>query len=703
MPGLNAYQRQTILFGFRDVHHRLANMEAMLAQSLIDSPFSQYVNDLSPTERKVIQDYFGRIREAMQTLLHEAGISLEVHRTSLRWALQGGLIFLDSAVSEIAPERLTGYGELSEEGRAEAERIQHELRRLIDRALTYLRQGLGRDLGQRLARLDAAPADVKQLQVLDGIITRRGLVEFRPLLDQIVRRMEQPRFEIAVFGRVSSGKSSLLNHIAGRDVMPVGVVPITAVPARLLRGEPARADITFAEWQPKTVAIEQLRAYASEEGNPGNRKHVTGIEVFTPSPRLHEGVVWVDTPGIGSLARSGSAETFAYLPRCDLGVVLIDAATNLNDDDLNLMRLLAEAGIPFQVLLSKADLLTPEQRQQATEYIQVQVKQELELDVTVHPVSIVGEEEKLLHQWFEQEMEPLLARSRALVEQSLRRKIAHLRESVIATLEAAASRQRGGAGAEKRAPEEVSHVRQLLDEADRAIRAARDRCRDWTIEESALFDRVLDKAAQALVSSSSLPNHTVIADAAREVLEQRGQLARRVVIALQEVLGRTLEALQQADPAVQADLSAVRDLMFRGLPPPELPPLEGASDVAAPWWTAVLPALAAGSARRRIAESIGPALREQLELRDRQIQAWLKQSLASLIESYENQAEIFSTRAQRAHGPVAEASAEGDEGGLAEDLQELRQAEAASPQKTEGPAARNPYHELVSHPGKEGL
>ena len=54
--------------------------------------------------------------------------------------------------------------------------------------------------------------------------------------------------------------------------------------------------------------------YASEEKNPGNYKHVTGIVVAVPSPRLREGVVLVDTPGIGSLATSGSAETFAYLP-----------------------------------------------------------------------------------------------------------------------------------------------------------------------------------------------------------------------------------------------------------------------------------------------------------------------------------------------------------------------------------------------------
>jgi hypothetical protein len=76
MSRLNEYQRQTTLSGFRDAHHRLADMEAILAQSLIESPFFQYIYDLSPTERKVIQDYFGRIREAMRTLLHDASIRL---------------------------------------------------------------------------------------------------------------------------------------------------------------------------------------------------------------------------------------------------------------------------------------------------------------------------------------------------------------------------------------------------------------------------------------------------------------------------------------------------------------------------------------------------------------------------------------------------------------------------------------------------
>ena len=58
--------------------------------------------------------------------------------------------------------------------------IQQDLNRLIDRISTYLRQGLGQDLQQRLARLEATPASIAILTILEQIVMRWQLVEFRP-------------------------------------------------------------------------------------------------------------------------------------------------------------------------------------------------------------------------------------------------------------------------------------------------------------------------------------------------------------------------------------------------------------------------------------------------------------------------------------------------------------------------------------------
>ena len=250
-------------------------------------------------------------------------------------------------------------------------------------------------------------------------------MEFRPALEMIVSRLENPSFEVAVFGRVSCGKSSLLNHIAGIDALPVGVTPVTAVPTRLVSGDRPSVVVSFAESQSRAVGLEHLWEYASEEGNPGNEKHVTSILVKLPSPRLREGIVFVDTPGVGSLALAGGAETIAYLPRCDLGVVLVDSASTLNQEDLALLRALYGAGIPAMVLLSKADLLTPGDRVRMMDYVREQFRRELGLDLPVHPVSTVGADESLLTAWFDKELTPLLDRHRRLAEASLKRKIAN--------------------------------------------------------------------------------------------------------------------------------------------------------------------------------------------------------------------------------------------------------------------------------------
>jgi GTP-binding protein EngB required for normal cell division len=688
---MNESQKRSVLFGLLDIHRRMADMEAMLAQSLISSPFSQYVNDLSPTESRVVQDYFNRLRSTMLACLQEADIPLEVRQTSLRWSLQCGMIFLHIAVAEISPDRLRGYGTLDAAGQAHAVKMQQELTRLIDRVATYLRQGLGHDLPQRLARLEAAPASVETLKLLDRVITRWGLVEFRPQLDLIVRRLEAPRFEIAVFGRVSSGKSSLLNHIVGRDVLPVGVTPITAVPTRLVRGDRATAHISFAELPPRTVPVEELRQYASEEGNPGNQKHVTGIVVQLPAPRLREGIVLVDTPGVGSLARSGSAQTFAYLPSCDLGVVLIDAASTLTPDDMDLLRLLYEAGVPAQVVLSKADLVTPADRRRTVDYVREHLRRELGLELPVHPVSTVGADEELLTLWFEQEVEPQLARHRALTEASLRRKINHLRESVVAVLQTLLARREGGAP-EGRVPASTVPLRQNLDKTDEVIRQAQARCRDWTRDEPALLEIILNDAAQAVVKSageSSAAGETPVLGVLQRVLAQRDLMAQELVAALQRTLVRTLESLRQSAPLAQADAASIRDLAFRGLPAYDLSPLREKLRWDRPWWASLSSRLAVWATRRKLEKHLGPLLREQVELHDRQLQAWIKACVGQLVELYEAQAEVFREQARRLTGEGDGAGAAGDLRDLRSDLRELHEIGALEPEMAAAGTSRD--------------
>ena len=203
MPLFNDAQTRAILCGFLDIHRRMAELEALLIPGTKPTPFSGSVYDLSPTEAKVVQDYFARIRTAMLAHLHESEIPLDVRTTSLRWAIDVGISFIGINVGELGPNKLRGYGALGEKASAQTTKFQQDLERLVDHAATYIRQGLGRDLSQRLSRLAAAQVGIETLSDLEKIVTRWQLVEFRPAIEMIVSRLESPSYEIAVFGRVS--------------------------------------------------------------------------------------------------------------------------------------------------------------------------------------------------------------------------------------------------------------------------------------------------------------------------------------------------------------------------------------------------------------------------------------------------------------------------------------------------------------------
>jgi GTP-binding protein EngB required for normal cell division len=668
-----ASQAHHLLQSLLSLHRQLVELEFLSSQVSRSSPFSQYVHDLSPTEVRVLLDHFARIRAAMLSHLEELAVQVEVRKSSVRWALQTSLMHIQVAIDDMGPERLKSYGLLSDASRAAAIRIQDDLTRLLDRTRAYLTQGLRRDLSERLARLATTPVSVGLLSSLERIITRWQLVEYRPVIEMIVSRLESPSYEVAVFGRVSTGKSSLLNHVVGTNVLPVGVTPVTSVPTRLEFGQRSAVQISFAESQSCTIGAERLWEYASEEGNPGNAKRVTGIHVTVPSPRLRSGVVFVDTPGVGSLAALGAAETLAYLPRCDLGIVLIDASSSVAPDDLALLRALYEAGTPAMVILSKADLLSLHDRKRMVGYIHAQVERELRLDLPVHPVSVVGADESLLLRWFADELEPIMSRHHELVAASIRRKISSVRESVAVSLETLLSRRTGGL---QSARSDASEIRRRLELADSLIRKTRERWRDWPTESQIVMEEILQLAAQAMIKHRRrLPGASdeFLSATASEILGQRAQSAHDVVACLRDELSKVLGRSDESAAEVDAPAASVRGMKFDALPFPVLEGLRTEQQIRCPWWTRYLPSFAKSELEKRIWQHYGQAIRDVVGTYDRQLLAWVKRMTDGVVEQFELQASLFREQVRRlASGPVDGQLASGEVDALEADLRSLR-------------------------------
>jgi GTP-binding protein EngB required for normal cell division len=431
---LNESQQRHLRVSCQYIDKLLSEVESVLSSSASQSAFPRYISQISPANRRTIEEYIARIRAQLLRILDGQNIEREKPSIPDARAISVTLGSIDIAVDELKPENMRGYGEVPETVALDLNGIVGELQGLVSRLNPYVLDGQGENLQLRLQRLERTSHAFELLNAIEAVVTKRGLVEFRSPIAAILDRAEDKSFEIAVFGRVSSGKSSLLNGILGSKTLPVGVTPITAVPTRIKYAPAPSVGVWFSERPYQTCEVSRLAEFATEQQNPGNTKHVTRIVLGLPAERLRDGVTFVDTPGLGSLATSGAAETLAYLPRCDLGVVLIDGGTTLAPEDLRTIESLQEAAIPVHVLLSKADLLAESDREQMIDYVKKHIAAECGLDLSVHPVSALANHHAMLDQWFQTEILPLYERGQELKTASLRRKIGALRETVLAAL-----------------------------------------------------------------------------------------------------------------------------------------------------------------------------------------------------------------------------------------------------------------------------
>jgi hypothetical protein len=87
----------------------------------------------------------------------------------------------------------------------------------------------------------------------------------------------QDEVSLAVLGRFKAGKSSFLNHFIGRNILPVGVVPVTAAVTEIRYGAREEARVHHRDGRDPEVPLDQIGDYISEKENPENTKQAGAL------------------------------------------------------------------------------------------------------------------------------------------------------------------------------------------------------------------------------------------------------------------------------------------------------------------------------------------------------------------------------------------------------------------------------------------
>ncbi len=193
------------------------------------------------------------------------------------------------------------------------------------------------------AIMDAAK---KRMEGAADLAAKLGYPDLTQTIREQIAEMTQRRLVVVVAGEVKRGKSLLLNMLLNEteSVCPVDAGVCTNAVTILSYGEQESIQVCIADNKaPGGIRVEtidraRIPEYVSEVHNPNNFKNVIQIEAQLPNKRLKDGVVFVDTPGVGSMNPEHAEITYNFLPDADMLLFVTDVMEPVSETEVNFLK-----------------------------------------------------------------------------------------------------------------------------------------------------------------------------------------------------------------------------------------------------------------------------------------------------------------------------------------------------------------------------
>jgi len=215
-------------------------------------------------------------------------------------------------------------------------------------------------------------------------------------LSELLSRLNKGRFHLAVLGQFKRGKSTLVNALLGENILPVAVVPLTAIPTFIFFGDKIYVKIFYSNREEDVEFFEDvesiknfLEKYVTEKGNPENKLNISHVEIYYPSKLLKRGFVLIDTPGIGSTFHHNTEITVNFLPQCDAALFVTSADPPLTEMEVQFLKSVKSHVPKIFYVLNKIDYLDSDELTASMDFFkEILLQQEISEDsIEVYGVS----------------------------------------------------------------------------------------------------------------------------------------------------------------------------------------------------------------------------------------------------------------------------------------------------------------------------
>lgn len=236
---------------------------------------------------------------------------------------------------------------------------------------------------------------LRQLSKHNYVSQHADLLEKVTALEDDIR---QDRYKILVLGEFKRGKSTLVNALLGRSILPMDVLPETATLNEVVYSEKPFVKVFYSNSlvEDGTLTPEFLKRFSANAEN-SQAYLVDKIQMGYPLPFLANNITLVDTPGVADLDETRCDVTYKILPEANAVIFLLDANTPLTQSERDFLvdRLLPQGVDNILFLLNKYDFIDEEEDEGFLEDVENRLRsiltdgegQELFSDIHILPIS----------------------------------------------------------------------------------------------------------------------------------------------------------------------------------------------------------------------------------------------------------------------------------------------------------------------------
>ncbi len=220
------------------------------------------------------------------------------------------------------------------------------------------------------------------LRTLGALAERLDLAEVGERTEELLDRLEDQVFRVAVVGEFKRGKSTLINALLGREVLPADVLPCSATLNRVTYGLEPSVELVFrsAEGEaPKreTIGIDELEAWVTKL-TPESEKQAADVAeaiVRYPVGFCRDKADIIDTPGLND-DRAMTDVTMGVLPTCDAAILVILAQSPFSGYEAEFLnRLLThDLGRVLFVVNRMDEIRRPQDKQRILDVVQQRIE-----------------------------------------------------------------------------------------------------------------------------------------------------------------------------------------------------------------------------------------------------------------------------------------------------------------------------------------